>query len=214
MDIEEALAALVAALRSGASFETIMQREQVEESGEKKIVILRNKNFSQNNLKTRVKKCNCNSVSIVSIQKWLEKRCLSEYKKINAKKRSVIEKNIREVSENLMAAYTLSNTLGCAIAECVEATMSSYHAKRRAEDLRADVAAMPQATIKLLSALPALALVAGEFLGGHPVNMLITNSYGWVFLAIGLSCYGFGVLWIKTIIRSSRIAMLKAVSGV
>ncbi|RFT36955.1 pilus assembly protein TadB, partial [Bifidobacteriaceae bacterium NR015] len=44
----------------------------------------------------------------------------------------------------------------------------------RAEDLRADVAAMPKATIKLLTALPILALFAGELLGGHPILMLIT----------------------------------------
>lgn len=184
MDIEEVLAGMIAALRSGSTFAMIVHSD------------------------SKSQQCICSSaVNTKIIYKWLYERCFPKKRNMNKTQRRQLEKHMHTVSESLMASYELSNTLGCAMAECVEATAASYHAQKRAEDLRAGVAAMPKATIKLLTALPILALFAGELLGGHPILMLITTVNGWILLTIGGICYGLGLAWVSSMLQISQHAM-------
>ncbi|WP_032814722.1 hypothetical protein [Gardnerella vaginalis] len=190
MDIEEALAGLLAALRAGSTFVMIIQAD------------------------TKIEHYSSASVMNTElIYQWLATRCLTRNREITDSQRRRLERHMHHVAENLMTAYQLSNTLGCAMATCVEATAASYHAQRRAEDLRADVAAMPQATIKLLTALPFLALLAGELLGGHPLLMLSTTVHGWILLALGAVCYSLGLAWVRSMLRISQHAMDSAIVG-
>lgn len=188
MDIEEALAGLIAALRSGSTFEMILQNDA---------------DF-KNNI------CS-NEVSTKMIYRWLNNRCSIKNRNLSAAQRRRIENHMQSVCENLMAAYELSNTLGCEMATCVEAASASYHARRRAEDLQADVSAMPSATIKLLTALPFLSLLAGELLGGHPILILLTTVYGWVLLIVGAISYSLGFAWVKSMLRISNHNMASSV---
>lgn len=189
MDIEEALAGLVASLRAGSTFERVIQNDA---------------EIKQNNVS--------GVVNVKLIYDWLYARCLPKNRVISAKRRKNVEKYMRIVSENLMAAYELSNTLGCTMATCVEATAASYHAKKRAEDLRADVSAMPEATIKLLTALPVLALFAGELMGGNPIFMLLTTTHGFILLTVGAIFYVLGFVWVKSMLSTSRRVVESAVS--
>lgn len=188
MDIEEVLAGLVAALRSGSTFAMVIQTDS--------------ELHNQRNVEV---------VNTELIYSWLSSRCLPKNRKISDIKRRKLEQHMRNVSENLMAAYELSNSLGCSMSTCVEATAASYRAQKRSEDLRADVAAMPQATIKLLTALPILALLAGELLGGHPISMLLTTVQGWILLAVGSVCYSLGLAWVRSMLNISRHVMDSAI---
>lgn len=185
MDIEEALASLVASLKAGSTFENIICNDAaVRRSGSNHVV-----------------------VNVDLIYAWLASRCLQSANNMSSRKRRNLEEHMRQVAENIAAAYELSNTLGCAMSECVAATAASYHAKKREEDLQSEVAAMPEATIKLLTALPLLALLAGQLLGGNPLALLVTTAQGWVLLAVGSVCYGLGLVWVRSMLRMSRHAM-------
>lgn len=187
MDIEEALAGLVAALKAGSTFENVIQCD------------------AELSKRTKFAAVNTNLIYL-----WLYAKCLPKNRVISNSQKSRLEKHMHSVAENLMSAYKLSNTLGCSITTCVEATSASYHAKRRAEDLRNDVASMPKSTIKLLTALPVLSLLAGELLGGHPILILITTIHGWILLAIGATCYSLGLAWVRSMLRISQRTMSNA----
>ncbi len=189
MDIEEVLAGLVAALRAGSTFAMVIQNDSEVQH-----------NRASNIVNTKL------------IYSWLYAQCLPKNRVVSDAHRKNIEKHMHIVSENLMAAYELSNTLGCTMATCVEATAASYHAQRRAEDLRADVSAMPESTIKLLTALPVLALLAGELIGGNPIVMLLCTTQGWVLLTVGAICYGLGLVWVRSMLRVSHHAMTGAIA--
>ncbi len=187
MDIEEALAGLVAALKAGSTFENVIQCD------------------SELSKRTKFAAVNTNLIYL-----WLYAKCLPKNRVISNSQKSRLEKHMHRVAENLMSAYKLSNTLGCSITTCVEATSASYHAQRRAEDLRNDVASMPKSTIKLLTALPVLSLLAGELLGGHPILILITTIHGWILLAIGATCYSLGLAWVRSMLKISQRTMSNA----
>lgn len=187
MDIEEALAGLVAALKAGSTFENVIQCD------------------SELSKRTKFAAVNTNLIYL-----WLYAKCLPKNRVISNSQKSRLEKHMHRIAENLMSAYKLSNTLGCSITTCVEATSASYHAQRRAEDLRNDVASMPKSTIKLLTALPVLSLLAGELLGGHPILILITTIHGWILLAIGATCYSLGLAWVRSMLKISQRTMSNA----
>lgn len=98
--------------------------------------------------------------------------------------------------------------------DCVQAVSDSYHANKRVNDLSSEVFAMPKATIRLLTALPFLALLTGQLLGVNPILMIFTSSRGYALLGIGLLFYVIGLLWVTWIMKSSKKAMLSAVSNV
>lgn len=201
MSIEESLASLVASLKSGASFESI-------------IGVCSDCNANGNARKAYNKQINAES-----ILQWFDSR-LSEstitssldssfknakntknYK--NAKK----QKDIRKIAQSLMSVYKLSNSIGCPMADCVQAVADSYYANKRVDDLSAEVFAMPKATIKLLIALPFLSLLTGQLLGANPILMIFTSYKGYTLLSVGMAFYAVGVIWVANILKNSRNAM-------
>ncbi|MCC2732351.1 hypothetical protein LK486_17800, partial [Fusicatenibacter saccharivorans] len=65
------------------------------------------------------------------------------------------------------AAATVSEELGCRAVPCLEAVLDVYSHMRLMQNMRAQAFAVPQATVGLLSALPAIAVVLGELMGAH-----------------------------------------------
>ncbi len=207
MSIEESLASLVASLRSGASFESIISV------------------CSDCNANGDARKAYNKQINAESILKWFDSR-LSEntiessldssfknakntkntknYK--NAKK----QKDIRKIAQSLMSVYKLSNSIGCPMADCVQAVADSYYANKRVDDLSAEVFAMPKATIKLLIALPFLSLLTGQLLGANPILMIFTSYKGYTLLSVGMAFYAVGVIWVARILKNSRNAMQSA----
>lgn len=207
MSIEESLASLVASLKSGASFESIISV------------------CSDCNANGNARKAYNKQINAESILKWIDSR-LSEstitssldssfknarntkntknYK--NAKK----QKDIRKIAQSLMSVYKLSNSIGCPMADCVQAVADSYYANKRVDDLSAEVFAMPKATIKLLIALPFLSLLTGQLLGANPILMIFTSYKGYTLLSVGMAFYAVGVIWVARILKNSRNAMQSA----
>lgn len=214
--IEESLASLSAALASGASFRDVIFSAYISKVSE------------DNRLCKSVNKSyQFTSMSAEIIANWLRWRCEScdIYKNINKnsdtnivvdgnknnnerKRNNKVENDINKISQSLMSAYKLSNNLGCSMLDCVDAVASSYRYKRRAEALRNEVLAMPEATITLLTALPLLTLFAGELMGSSPLKLLFTTSRGFIMLSVGLVSYVIGVIWVKTMLDQSRKNMM------
>lgn len=190
--IEEALASLSAALSSGAQFHDVIFGAVYSEKADS------DNYYSE-------KSYQFTSMSAEIIAKWLRARCESYSSKKN---KSAIDNDINNIAYSLMAAYKLSNNLGCSMADCVDAVADSYHYQCKSEALRSEVLAMPQATITLLTALPLLTLIAGEIMGANPLLFLISSPKGWCMLTVGLFSYIAGVIWVKTMMSKSRKNMM------
>ncbi|NSX25800.1 type II secretion system F family protein [Gardnerella vaginalis] len=204
MSIEESLASLVASLKSGASFESIISV------------------CSDCNANGDARKAYNKQINAESILKWIDSR-LSEStiessldssfknaKNIKNYKNAKKQKDIRKIAQSLMSVYKLSNSIGCPMADCVQAVADSYYANKRVDDLSAEVFAMPKATIKLLIALPFLSLLTGQLLGANPILMIFTNYKGYTLLSVGMAFYAVGVIWVARILKNSRNAMQSA----
>ncbi|MBT1173567.1 hypothetical protein JS528_09490 [Bifidobacterium sp. MA2] len=105
------------------------------------------------------------------------------------------DEDIERTARHLAAACRLSERLGCAISPCLEAVGVNHRRESKANDLKRQAFAGPKATIKLLSAMPVLTIVAGELMGASSFHFLITTIPGWVCLALGAVWYGAGMLW-------------------
>lgn len=204
MSIEESLASLVASLKSGASFESIISV------------------CSDCNANGDARKAYNKQINAESILKWIDSR-LSEStiessldssfknaKNIKNYKNAKKQKDIRKIAQSLMSVYKLSNSIGCPMADCVQAVADSYYANKRVDDLSAEVFAMPKATIKLLIALPFLSLLTGQLLGTNPILMIFTSYKGYTLLSVGMAFYAVGVIWVARILKNSRNAMQSA----
>lgn len=207
MSIEESLASLVASLKSGASFESIIGV------------------CSYCNVNGDARKAYNKPINAESILQWFDSRLSgstiessldSSFK--NAKntkntknyKNAKKQKDIRKIAQSLMSVYKLSNSIGCPMADCVQAVADSYYANKRVDDLSAEVFAMPKATIKLLIALPFLSLLTGQLLGANPILMIFTSYKGYTLLSVGMAFYAVGVIWVARILKNSRNTMQSA----
>ena len=105
----------------------------------------------------------------------------------------------------LHAACTLSLQLGCEMSRCLEAVAASLKRRRLLDDLRANAFAMPQATVKLLMALPLLTVMLGECMGAHPLRFLVEDVKGWMCLGFAGCCYAVGWYWIRRLMRQEHV---------
>lgn len=99
------------------------------------------------------------------------------------------------------AAATVSEELGCRAVPCLEAVLDVYSHMRLMQNMRAQAFAVPQATVGLLSALPAIAVVLGELMGAHPLLFLFGSQRGLVCLVSGGCCYVVGLVWMRALMR-------------
>ncbi|WP_286027717.1 type II secretion system F family protein [Bifidobacterium ruminantium] len=101
----------------------------------------------------------------------------------------------------LHAVCALSLLLGCETSRCLDAVAASLKRQRLMDDLRSNAYAMPQATARLLMALPALTVALGEGMGAHPVRFLLGDGRGWACLGFAGCCYAVGLVWIRALLR-------------
>lgn len=83
----------------------------------------------------------------------------------------------------------------------LQAVAESLKRQRLLDDLRANAFAMPKATVKLLMALPQLTVLLGEGMGAHSLTFLFSGVRGWACLGFACVCYGFGLVWIRALMR-------------
>ena len=114
-------------------------------------------------------------------------------------------KHVDQLGAELHAACTLSLQLGCEMSRCLEAVAASLKRRRLLDDLRASAFAMPQATVKLLMALPLLTVMLGECMGAHPLRFLVEDVKGWMCLGFAGCCYAVGWYWIRRLMRQEHV---------
>lgn len=207
MSIEESLASLVASLKSGASFESIISVcSDCNVNGDARKAYNKpiNAEYILQWFDSRLSGSTIESSLDSSFKNAKNTKNTKNYK--NAKK----QKDIRKIAQSLMSVYKLSNSIGCPMADCVQAVADSYYANKRVDDLSAEVFAMPKATIKLLIALPFLSLLTGQLLGANPILMIFTSYKGYTLLSVGMAFYAVGVIWVARILKNSRNAMQSA----
>ncbi|KFJ03936.1 type II secretion system F family protein [Bifidobacterium subtile] len=109
---------------------------------------------------------------------------------------------VARTAAELHLAYRLSEQLGCEAARSIQAVAQSHRRSRMVQELRDNAFAMPQATVKLLSALPFVTLLLGEIIGANPIGFLFGSTGGMACLLIGVVSYAAGVAWIRAMLRS------------
>ncbi|KAE8126340.1 MULTISPECIES: type II secretion system F family protein [Bifidobacterium] len=112
------------------------------------------------------------------------------------------DSRVGSTAAELQLAYHLSERLGCEAARSIQAVAQSHRHARMVQGLRDNAFAMPQATIKLLSALPFVTLILGEVLGADPIGFLFGSAGGMACLLIGMLSYMAGMLWVRAMLRS------------
>ena len=105
------------------------------------------------------------------------------------------EEDIARAAHHVASACALSERLGCEISDCLQAAATAHERERRMYERKREVFAMPKATIRLLSGLPAVTVALGEVMGSHPLRFLLGSGQGMLCLLAGLTWYGFGMLW-------------------
>ncbi|WP_238548495.1 type II secretion system F family protein [Bifidobacterium biavatii] len=108
---------------------------------------------------------------------------------------------INRVATEIAVAARISDRLGCPAANCLEAVGETYRRSRNMEDLRAQVFAVPKATVRLLSGLPVATILLGELMGSRPVAFLFGAPQGLFCLALGACCYIAGLAWTHALLR-------------
>lgn len=114
-------------------------------------------------------------------------------------------KHVDQLGVELRAACTLSLQLGCEMSRCLEAVAASLKRRRLLDDLRANAFTMPQATVKLLMALPLLTVMLGECMGAHPLRFIVEDVKGWMCLGFAGCCYAVGWYWIRRLMRQEHV---------
>lgn len=112
-------------------------------------------------------------------------------------KRDESEEDIARAARQIAATCALSERLGCKISSCLQAAAEAYQRERNMRNLKQEAFAMPKATIRLLSALPAVTVALGELMGSRPLRFLFGSAQGLLCLLVGLIWYGFGLLWTR-----------------
>lgn len=109
---------------------------------------------------------------------------------------------IAEVARQLTAACVLSRELGGGAAKCLDAVAATYRRARLMRDRKREVLAGPQASVRLLTALPVLTVMAGEALGARSLQWLTGSNVGLMCLVAGVGLYAGGLLWMRRLIHA------------
>lgn len=112
----------------------------------------------------------------------------------------------------LGAAWLLAEEGGAPFAPVLDRIASALHSIEELGRRRSVVIATPQATIKLVSALPAVALASGLLLGFDPLPVFLT-PFGVGLLVTGAALHGIGLRWTgrltRRVIAADRVAGLE-----
>ncbi len=96
----------------------------------------------------------------------------------------------------LARAWAVSITSGAPMAVTLEQVATAQSAERSLQAVVAGELAAPQATSKIMAALPGCGIGIGYALGGDPLQWLLSGPAGWACLLVGVGLACVGVLWI------------------
>ena len=101
-------------------------------------------------------------------------------------------------------SMTTAERTGLDLASVLEGLARLEAAEVDANVARQAAIAGPQASARLLAALPLVAAIAGQLAGMHTVETLLGSAVGWMLLAIGAVCAGFGALWSHRLLLEAK----------
>ncbi len=110
----------------------------------------------------------------------------------------------------LAAAWGVAESSGAPLAPALERFALALQSLERLAGRRDALLAGPRATIRLVVALPPLALLLGAALGFDPLPVLISPP-GAVLLAAGLGLLALGAFWARALVR--RVAAADRAAG-
>lgn len=110
----------------------------------------------------------------------------------------------------LAATWRLAETSGAPMAAGLDRFARSLHSLHQLSERRSVLLAGPRATIRLVAALPAVALLLGMLLGFNPLGAL-HGPVAWASLALGVLLLALGVHWASALTR--RVARTDWVAG-
>ena len=101
----------------------------------------------------------------------------------------------------LAAAWSVADRTGAPLAHALEQTSEALERLEALRERREVLLTGPRMTVRLVSALPALAVVSGVLLGFDPVGVLFSPT-GAVLIVAGTALLAFGVHWARRLTRS------------
>lgn len=102
---------------------------------------------------------------------------------------------------DLARAWRVSTATGAPLAHSLEQVSAALAADVALRAVVAGELAAPRATGKIMAVLPLCGLGMGYFLGGDPVEFLLSSHWGWGCLIGGAALAAAGVLWIDKLAR-------------
>ena len=105
------------------------------------------------------------------------------------------------MAQALMACYGLSAILGCRASDGLRTVAAMQRRRTALDEARGKAFALPKATIRLLSTLPALTIIMGEFMGARPLAFLCRPGPGTVCLILGAAFYVLGLVWMHLLMN-------------
>lgn len=99
----------------------------------------------------------------------------------------------------LVACLQVSGDTGAGLALAVARLVAALRAEQeRRRRIAAELAA-PQATARLLAALPILGLALGHAMGADPLRVLTGTGWGRLVVVVGIALDGAGFLWVRAL---------------
>ena len=105
------------------------------------------------------------------------------------------------MAQALMACYGLSAILGCRASDGLRAVEAMQTRRVALDEAREKAFAVPKATIRLLSILPVLTIIMGEFMGARPMAFLCRPGPGTICLILGVAFYVLGMVWMHLLMN-------------
>lgn len=104
------------------------------------------------------------------------------------------------------AATGLAHQLGAELAPVLESCAQGIEESSRAHDEREAALVAPQATARILYALPLLGVVVGTLMGANPIRLFTASPVGGLVACAGGALTLVGRWWIKVLIDRAQLA--------
>lgn len=112
------------------------------------------------------------------------------------------------------AAWQLARRTGAPLADLLDSVCASVRADREDRTFLDAATAGPQATARLLLALPVAGIGLGQLVGAQPLNVLVGTGAGRACGLVGLLLLVVGRLWMRRLVHAVEAAGRPARQGI
>lgn len=114
--------------------------------------------------------------------------------------RMVADADTGDAPHRVAGAWQTADQYGLPLGDLLDAVRSDLVARRGFADRTRAGLAGPRATAAVLAGLPAVGVALGEFMGAHPVRILLGGGLGGVLLVVGTGLAAAGLIWSDRIV--------------